>query len=185
MLLANYLLTVFPRVSSVATCACPGPVCSERYFSPFHCPVPHHREAYSCRLHFQLYCWEYWRLDGKERRCQDVSSLPSLPWLVILVVILVHLWALLSLDRPGPFFRDRQSSNFCLDPLLLHSPLQHWVQHWPSMPSSGCLIDCLLWLCTFSVTTVANNLYYILSVLNIYEDLCFPVWTLTNILLFN
>ena len=67
MLLANYLLTVFPRVSSVATCACPGPVCSERHFSPFQCSVPHHREAYSCRLHFQLYCWEYWRLDGKER----------------------------------------------------------------------------------------------------------------------
>ena len=68
---------------------------------------------------FPIVCWEYWRLDGKERRCQDVSSLPSLPWAVILIVILVHLWALLSLDR--------QSSNFRLEPLLLHSPLQHWV----------------------------------------------------------
>ena len=54
MLLAKYLLTVFPRVSSITTCACPGPVCSERHFSPFHCSVPHHREADSCRLHFQL-----------------------------------------------------------------------------------------------------------------------------------
>lgn len=177
MLLAKYLLTVFPRVSSVTTWACPGPVCSERHFSPSRCSAPPHREPSSCRLRFQLFCWECWRLEGKERRCQDVSSLPSLPWAVIFVVILFHLWALLSLDG--------QSSDFRLGPLLLHSPLRHWVQRPPPPPSSGCLTDCCLWLCTSSVTTVASSLHYILSILNIYEDLCFPGWTLTNILLFN
>lgn len=168
MLLAKYLLTVFPRVSSVTTWACPGPVCCERHFPPSCCSAPPHGEPSSCRLPFQLFCWECWRLEG-----------------------------FLTLFAPGSHFHS-DSGSFAGPSLTGRAEL--WLPSGATAsslapPALGVassssarlrvLTDCLLWLCTSSVTTVASNLHYILSVLNIYEDFCFPGWTLTNILLFN
>lgn len=77
----------------IPTCASAGPVSSKKPFSPFIVLFP---VAGRLTLAGCISNTGDWR--AKKKR-HDISFLPSLPWALILVVVLVPIWVCLSLDR--------------------------------------------------------------------------------------